>query len=59
MHKTSNRRLSYGDIAAFAKAPAELPKIADGDLKQPSAFRYIGKDVPRREVPRARHRVVR
>ena len=42
--------MSYGDIAAFAKAPAELPKIADSDLKSPAAFRYIGKDVPRREV---------
>jgi isoquinoline 1-oxidoreductase beta subunit len=50
VHQASNRRLSYGDIAAFAKAPAELPKIADSDLKKPSAFRYIGKDVPRREV---------
>jgi isoquinoline 1-oxidoreductase subunit beta len=50
-HLASNRRLSYGDIAAFAKAPTELPKITDSDLKDPSAFRYIGKDVPRREVP--------
>src|SRR5205823_5635022 len=28
VHKASNRRISYGDVAAFAKAPAELPKIA-------------------------------
>ena len=51
VHKASNRRLSYGDIAAFAKAPAELPKIEDSDLKSPASFRYIGKDLPRREVP--------
>jgi isoquinoline 1-oxidoreductase beta subunit len=50
VHKASTRRISYGDVAAFAKAPAELPKIADSDLKQPSAFRYIGKDLPRRDV---------
>ena len=51
VHKASGRRISYGEIAAFAKAPAELPKIEDRDLKDPAAFRYIGKDVPRVEVP--------
>ena len=51
IHKSSNRRLSYGDIAAFARAPAELPTIEDKDLKAPAAFRFIGKDVPRRDVP--------
>ncbi|AMN43480.1 xanthine dehydrogenase family protein molybdopterin-binding subunit [Rhodoplanes sp. Z2-YC6860] len=50
LHERSKRRLSYGEIAAFAKAPAELPKIAESDLKQPAAFRYIGKDLPRRDV---------
>jgi isoquinoline 1-oxidoreductase beta subunit len=51
VHKASNRRISYGDIAAFAKAPAELPKIEDRDLKKAADFRYIGKDLPRVEVP--------
>jgi isoquinoline 1-oxidoreductase subunit beta len=51
VHRGSGRRISYGDIAAFAKAPAELPKIADADLKSPSSFRYIGKDLPRVELP--------
>jgi isoquinoline 1-oxidoreductase beta subunit len=50
VHKASNRRISYGDVAAFTKAPAELPKIADSELKSPAAFRYIGKDLPRRDV---------
>src|SRR5437763_7953197 len=27
VQKASNRRLTYGEIASFAKAPAELPKI--------------------------------
>ena len=31
VHKASNRRIGYGEIAAFAKAPAELPKITDKD----------------------------
>jgi isoquinoline 1-oxidoreductase subunit beta len=51
VHKASNRRIGYGEIAAFVKAPAELPKIEDKDLKPASLFRLIGKDVPRVEVP--------
>jgi isoquinoline 1-oxidoreductase beta subunit len=51
VHKASNRRISYGEIAAFAKAPAEMPKIEDKDLKASANFRLIGKDVPRVEVP--------
>jgi isoquinoline 1-oxidoreductase beta subunit len=51
VHKASNRRISYGEIAAFAKAPAELPKIEEKDLKPAASFRFIGKDVPRVEVP--------
>src|SRR4051812_35063491 len=51
VHKASNRRMSYGEIAAFAKAPGELPKIEDKDLKATASFRLIGKDVPRVELP--------
>src|SRR3979411_749979 len=31
VHKASGRRISYGEIAALAQAPAELPKIEDKD----------------------------
>jgi isoquinoline 1-oxidoreductase beta subunit len=51
VHKEVGRRITYGEIAAFAQAPAELPKITDKDLKDPASFRYIGKHVPRVEVP--------
>jgi isoquinoline 1-oxidoreductase beta subunit len=51
VHEPSGRRISYGDIAAFAKMPAELPKIDEKDLKPTAAFRLIGKDVPRHELP--------
>jgi isoquinoline 1-oxidoreductase beta subunit len=50
VHKPSGRRLRYGEIAAFAKLPAELPKIEDTDLKPWASFRLIGKDVPRAEL---------
>src|SRR5580704_14771182 len=51
VHKASGRRICYGEIEAFAQAPAELPKIEDKDLKDPASFRLIGKHVPRVEVP--------
>jgi isoquinoline 1-oxidoreductase subunit beta len=51
VHKASNRRMTYGEIASFAKAPAELPKIDEKDLKPTASFRLIGKDVPRVELP--------
>jgi isoquinoline 1-oxidoreductase beta subunit len=51
VHKASGRRVSYGEIASFAKAPAELPKIDEKDLKPTASFRLIGKDVPRVELP--------
>jgi isoquinoline 1-oxidoreductase subunit beta len=50
VHAATSRRLSYGDIAAFARTPAALPKIEDKDLKSPARFRYIGKDLPRVEL---------
>src|SRR5262245_44926838 len=34
VHAKSKRRIAYGDVVKFAKVPAELPKIAEGDLKQ-------------------------
>ena len=51
LHPASGRRLSYGEIAAFAKRPADLPGVTLNDLKDPSEFRLIGHDVMRRDVP--------
>ena len=51
VHKSTNRRIGYGEIATFAQVPAELPKIEDKDLKSPASFRYIGKDLPRVDLP--------
>ena len=33
IHASSGRRISYGEMATFAQAPAELPKIEEKDLK--------------------------
>ena len=51
VHAKSGRRLSYGDIAAFAELPAKAPEIKPEDLKKPANFRLITKDVMRIELP--------
>jgi isoquinoline 1-oxidoreductase subunit beta len=47
VHAASNRRMSYGEIAAFARAPETMPEIKPDQLKPQSQFRLIGKDVTR------------
>src|SRR5712692_1948225 len=51
VHAKSGRRLSYGDIAAFAEVPAKAPEIKPEQLKKSADFRLIGKDVMRVELP--------
>src|ERR1700736_1747237 len=51
VHAKSGRRLTYGDIAAFAEVPAKAPDIKPEELKKTSAFRLIGHDVMRVELP--------
>src|SRR3954453_4191610 len=52
VHKKSKRSISYGEVAKFAKVPAELPKMAEADLKKPAQFKLIGrKDIKRVDVP--------
>ena len=51
VHVKSDRKLSYGDIAAFAEVPTEAPAIKPEDLKKPSAFRLISREVMRVELP--------
>ena len=45
------KRLTYGEIAGFAKVPAILPKVLASELKKPRDFRLIGKSLPRRDLP--------
>lgn len=51
VHKESGRRLTYGEIAALPDLPAEIPELTERDLKPRSAYRLIGKRLPRRDVP--------
>jgi isoquinoline 1-oxidoreductase subunit beta len=51
VHASSGRRLTYGEIAAFAVAPAVLPVVDKSQLKKTADFRLLGKDVPRVDGP--------
>src|SRR5690242_1771080 len=51
IHEKSGRRLTYGEIAAFAEIPAKAPEVAESELKPPKSFRLIGHDVMRTELP--------
>ncbi len=51
VHAPSGRKMSYGEIAAFAEVPADFPKSTKEQLKPVSAFRLVGKDTPRVDVP--------
>jgi len=50
VHSPTNRRLSYGELV---EAASELPLINPDEitLKQPKDFRFIGKPLPRTDVP--------
>jgi isoquinoline 1-oxidoreductase subunit beta len=50
-HAASSHRLSFGDVAKVAQAPSELPKVDASMLKPMSAFKLVGKDVPRVDLP--------
>src|SRR5579871_2301033 len=51
IHTTTRRRLTYAELATFAEVPATAPAIKPEELKQTSAFRYIGRDTLRVELP--------
>jgi len=51
VHAPSGRRMSYGEIAAFAEVPVDPPQFSRAQLKSPKQFRLIGKNVPRVDVP--------
>jgi isoquinoline 1-oxidoreductase beta subunit len=52
VHAASGRKMSYGEIAAFAKAPADAPKIDPAkDLKSADKYRLLGKGTARVDVP--------
>ena len=51
VHAASGRSLSYGEVAAAAEVPENLPEVPESQYKQRSEYRYLGTDVPRIDVP--------
>lgn len=51
VHAKTKRELGYGDLAKLAKVSGDMPKASAADLKPMDQWRYIGKDVPRVDVP--------
>jgi isoquinoline 1-oxidoreductase subunit beta len=47
VHAATGRKLTYGEIAAFATAPTPMPTVEKSQLKKSADFRLIGKDLPR------------
>ncbi len=51
IHKKSGKKISYGAVAKIAKVPNPMPEVTKDELKQASAYRYIGKNIPRVDIP--------
>ena len=51
VERTSGRRLRFGQVAALPVLITDVPAIADADLKPRVAYRLIGADIPRLDVP--------
>jgi isoquinoline 1-oxidoreductase beta subunit len=50
VHQGSRRRMGYGEVVT-AELVTDVPAVTDADLKPPAAYRLIGKDIPRVEIP--------
>ncbi|MBT8321699.1 MAG: molybdopterin-dependent oxidoreductase, partial [Eudoraea sp.] len=50
-HNASGRSIGYGEIVDFLKIPEVLPAVEESQLKDPSQFRFIGKNQPRYDIP--------
>lgn len=51
VNPANGKRLGYGEIAALPDVPTDVPEVPEADLKPRSAYRLIGKDIPRRDAP--------
>ena len=51
VHASSGRTISYGALAKSATVPDPVPAVTKANLKRPADFRYIGKTLPRVDIP--------
>ena len=51
VHQPSGRTLSYGRLAELGYFPDSIPAVSLADLKPATEWRYIGKALPRIDIP--------
>ncbi|REG82482.1 xanthine dehydrogenase family protein molybdopterin-binding subunit [Algoriphagus antarcticus] len=51
VHEKSNKEISYGELVSFLQMPASLPEFSEGQLKDPSDFQLVGKNIQRTDIP--------
>jgi isoquinoline 1-oxidoreductase beta subunit len=51
VHQPSGRTLSYGKLAEIGSLPDPIPEVTLADLKPAADWRYIGKALPRIDIP--------
>jgi isoquinoline 1-oxidoreductase subunit beta len=51
LNKATGRRLRFGEVAMLPNIVSDVPAVTDADLKPRAAYRLIGKQVDRLEVP--------
>ncbi len=51
IHTPTNRRMTYGELAAMAEVPENMPEVTEADFKKPEQYRLIGKSQPRYDIP--------
>jgi isoquinoline 1-oxidoreductase beta subunit len=51
VHTASGRKMSYMEIALIDDIQLDAPQLTEKDLKAPSQWRLIGRDVQRLDVP--------
>ncbi|MDB5955222.1 molybdopterin cofactor-binding domain-containing protein [Ramlibacter sp.] len=49
--RANGRRLRFGQVVALGLPLTAVPAVTEADLKPASAYRLIGRDVPRLELP--------
>src|SRR5580692_11897124 len=51
VHQPSGRTLSYGRLAELGFLPNSIPEVTLADLKPATDWRYVGKALPRIDIP--------
>ncbi len=50
-HQLSGRKMSYGEVVSLGNFPTELPVVSPSEFKAEDDYRFLGKDIPRIDVP--------